>query len=106
MEIAQDRIPSSESSHLKFIEGLEHEYRSLCRKEHQIVRLQERLILEETELERAMEMAKDVPTTAKKPRSRKDQEREALKWLEAALMEESSGDDGDSSTKEFREPHT
>mmetsp|Transcript_890 Transcript_890/g.1737 ORF Transcript_890/g.1737 Transcript_890/m.1737 type:complete len:99 (+) Transcript_890:125-421(+) len=98
MDSDRDALPNSESKlRVMELEALDQEYQDLCNQENQIVSLLQRCIEEEMALQTALKMAEKAPA-ASQPRSRQNQEREALKRLEEALMGESSGDDDGSST--------
>ena len=95
MDSARDVLPNSEPK-LRVMEALDQQYQNLCNQESHIVLLLQRCTEEEMALQTALTMAEKTPTVFQPP-SRKNQEREALKRLEEALMGESSGNDDDSS---------
>lgn len=96
MENARDVLPNSQSN-LRVMEALDQEYQDFCNHENQIVTLLERCTKEEMAIQTALKMAEKAPA-AFQPPSRHNQEREALKRLEEALMGESSGEDDNCST--------
>ncbi|CAJ1945307.1 unnamed protein product [Cylindrotheca closterium] len=87
-------LPPSEPK-LRVMEALDQEYQDLCNRENHIVSLLERCTKEEMVLQTALIMA-EKKSDVSQPPSRQNQEREALKRLEEALMGESSGDDDSS----------
>jgi peptidoglycan hydrolase CwlO-like protein len=88
------------------LKDLGEEYNGLCEQENQLESLLERLQDEESRLQDALAIAEQASAIRKSPiRSRQEQERQAIKKLEEALMGDSSSDDGEikqSMTENFK----